>query len=199
MFGLLAVLNSLVPSQREGHEALIYENYIRTGEGVRLNKIYRESSADKRVRKELATIRYKERLQQQVKFVRLMKKLLIKADHEKVNGEIDEELEQMRIKVTQFELKVEKAACAKDINCEDMFNMDKPNDPYDIELEQIIRTATSNIPPTEKFDLKATNKKLKHHDKASGDHVNIQTSNISNDNPHDFGDQLLIECIRKNK
>ncbi len=196
MFGVIAALNSFFSNQREGREALIYENYIRTGQGLLSNKIYRESSVDKQVRKELGAIRYKERLQQQVKFVRLMKKLLIKANR---YGEIDEDLEQMRIKVAQLELKVERAARAKDINCEDMFNMDKPNDPYDIELEQIIRIATSKIPTTEKFDLKTINKKLKHHDKASGDHVNIQTSFISNDNPHDFGDQFLIERIRKKK
>jgi hypothetical protein len=199
MLGLLAALNSLISKQCEGREALIYENYIRTGQGLPSSKIYRESSVDKQARKELAAIRYKERLQQQVKFVRLMKKLLIKADHELVNGEIDEELEQMRIKVAQLEVKVEKAACAKNINCEDMFNLDKPDDAYDIELEQIIRTATSNVTTTKNFDSKTTNEKLKHDDKARGDSVNIQTSYMSNDNPHDSGDQFFIEHIRKKK
>jgi hypothetical protein len=167
MFGLLAALNSL-PKQREGREALNYENYIRTGQGLPSTKIYRESSVDKRARKELAAIRYKERLQQQVKFVRLMKKLLIKVDHETLNGEIDEELEQMRIKVAQLEIKVEKSARAKDINCEDMFDMDKPDDAYDIELEQIIRTATSNITTTETSNI------VNENDKASGDHVLVE-------------------------
>lgn len=187
MFGVIAALNSFFSNQREGREALIYENYIRTGQGLLSNKIYRESSVDKQVRKELGAIRYKERLQQQVKFVRLMKKLLIKANR---HGEIDEDLEQMRIKVAQLELKVERAARAKDINCEDMFNMDKPDDTYDIELEQIIRTATSNVLSTE-------NDKLKHDDKAGGDHVNIQISYKTNDNPHDSGDQVHLERIRK--
>jgi hypothetical protein len=173
MFGLLAALNSLISKQREGREALIYENYIRTGQGLLSSKIYRESSVDKLVRKKLGVIRYKERLQQQVKFVRLMKKFLIKADQEIINGEIDEELEQMRIKVAQLELKVQKSACTKNISCEDMFDMDKPDDAYDIELEQIIRTTT------EKFDSKTIN------DKASGD------------NPFNLGDQILIERIRK--
>ena len=204
MFGLLAALNSL-PKQREGREALNYENYIRTGQGVPSTKIYRESSVDKRARKELAAIRYKERIQQQVKFVRLMKKLLIKVDDETLNGEIDEELEQMRIKVAQLELKVEKSARAKDINCEDMFDMDKPDDPYDIELEQIIRTATSNATSTtENIPSKTTeqtssilNEKLKQDDKASGDNVNTQVSYMINNDMHDNGDQFLVERIRK--
>ena len=179
MFGLLAALSSL-PKQREGREALSYENYIRTGQGLSSSNIYRESSVDKQARKELAAIRYKERLQQQIKFVRLMKKLLLKIS----NVEIDDELEQMRIKVAQLELKVEKSARAKDINCEDMFDMDKPDDAYDIELEQIIRTATS----TETI-----------HSKAIGDNKTIQTSYINNNNPFDSGDQFLIERIRKNE
>jgi len=186
MFGLLAALNFL-PKQREGREALNYENYIRTGQGLPSTKIYRESSVDKRARKELAAIRYKERLQQQVKFIRLMKKLLIKVDHETLNGKIDEELEQMRIKVAQLEIKVEKSARAKDINCEDMFDMDKPDDAYDIELEQIIRTATSSI----------VNEKLKQDDKASGDNVNTQVSYMINNNPYNHGDQFLVERIGK--
>jgi hypothetical protein len=197
MFGLLAALNSLSKPQ-DGREALNYENYIRTGQGLPSNKIYRESSVDKQARKELAAIRYKERLQQQVKFIRLMKKLLIKADNEISYGEIDEELEQMRIKVAQLELKVEKAARAKDINCEDMFDMDKPDDAYDIELEQIIRNATSNITATENLHSKTTeqttniiNEKLEQDDKASGDNINIQSFYINNDNP------FLIERIRK--
>jgi hypothetical protein len=205
MFGLLAALNSL-PNQREGREALNYENYIRTGQGLPSTKIYRESSVDKRARKELAVIRYKERLQQQVKFVRLMKKLLIKAENETPDGEIDEELEQMRIKVAQLELKVERAAREKDISCEDMFNMDKPDDAYDIELEQMIRTTSSSIPTTENIQSKITkqssrtiNETLKEDNKASGDNVTIQSSSINDDNPYDYGDQCLVERICKNK
>ncbi|CAF2629198.1 unnamed protein product [Rotaria sp. Silwood2] len=203
MFGLLAALSSL-PKQREGREALNYENYIRTGQGFPSNKIYRESSVDKRTRKELASIRYKERLQQQVKFVRLMKKLLIKIDHETSNEEIDEELEQMRNKVVQLELKVEKVARTKDINCEDMFNMEKPDDAYDIELEHMIRNVTSNVTTRENIysnAIKQTsniiNEKLKQVSNSCGDSVNIQTSNINNDNSNDHGDQVLIERIRK--
>jgi hypothetical protein len=186
MFGLLAALNFL-PKQREGREALNYENYIRTGQGLPSTKIYRESSVDKQARKQLAAIRYKERLQQQVKFIRLMKKLLIKVDHETLNGEIDEELEQMRIKIAQLEIKVEKSARAKDINCEDMFDMNKPDDAYDIQLEQIIRTATSNI----------GNEKFKQDDKASGDNVNTQVLYMINNNPYNHGDQFLDERIGK--
>jgi hypothetical protein len=191
MFGLLAALNSLSKPQ-EGREALKYENYILTGQGLPSNKIYRESSVDKQARKELAAIRYKERLQQQVKFLRLMKKLLIKANEETPNGEIDEELGQMRIKVAQLELKVEKAARAKDVNCEDMFNMDKPDDAYDIQLEQIIRTATSNIPPTENIQSNIINETIEQDDKAFGDNINIQPY-MNND--HEF----LLERIRKKK
>jgi hypothetical protein len=194
MFGLLAALNSLSKPQ-EGREALKYENYILTGQGLPSNKIYRESSVDKQARKELAAIRYKERLQQQVKFLRLMKKLLIKADKETPNGEIDEELEQMRIKVAQLELKVEKAARAKDVNCEDMFNMDKPDDAYDIQLEQIIRTATSNIPPTENIQSNIINETIEQDEKAFGDNINIQSSSLYMNNDHEF----LLERIRKKK
>ncbi|CAF0793452.1 unnamed protein product [Adineta steineri] len=144
MFGLLAALNSL-PQQREGREALNFENYIRTGQGLPSTKIYYESLVDKRARQELGRIRYKERIYQQIKLIRLMKKLLIKIEHETC----DEELEQMHRKITQLEIKVEKSAHAKNINCEDMFNMDKPDDPYDMELERIIRnTITENIDPT---------------------------------------------------
>lgn len=191
MFGLFAVLNTLIPKQREGREALIYENYIRTGQGLPSSKIYRESSVDKRARKELAIIRYKERLEQQVKFVRLMKKLLIKLDNEINNGGVDEELEQMRLKVFQLERKVEKAAHAKDINCEDMFNINKPDDTYDIELEQIIRTAISHSSTKkEKFDSKTINEKLKHDNKISGDNINIQTLDTSIHNPSASGDHV---------
>ncbi|CAF1148358.1 unnamed protein product [Rotaria sp. Silwood1] len=203
MFGLLAALNFL-PKQREGREALKYENYIRTGQGFSSNKIYRESSVDKRIRKELAAIRYKERLQQQVKFVRLMKKLLIKIDHDRLKEEIDEELEQMRNRVAQLELKVEKVARTKDINCEDMFNMDKPDDAYDIELEQMIRNIISNVTTTENIYSKTSkqtsniiNEKLKQVNIPCGDNINIQTLDINNDNLHDHGDQVLIERIRK--
>jgi hypothetical protein len=178
MFGFLAALYSFIPKQREGRERLIYENYIRTGQGLPKTKIYRESSVDKRTRKELAEIRYKERLQQQIKFIRLMKKLLIKANH---NAEIDEELEQMRIKVSQLELKIEKAACAKNINCDDMFNMDKPDDAYDIQLETIIRNVTSNITTT---TTTTENFESKYDCKAIGDNVDIS---------YDAGDQVFVE------
>ncbi|CAF1206670.1 unnamed protein product [Rotaria sordida] len=203
MFGLLAALNSL-PKQREGREALKYENYIRTGQEFPLNRIYRESSIDKRTRKELASIRYKERLQEQIKFVRLMKKLLIKIDHETINNEIDDELEQMRNKVIQLEMKVEKAAHAKNINCEDMFNMDKPDDDYDIELEQMIRNVTLNVSTIENINSKKIqqtsniiNEKFKQVSQSCGDNVNIQTSDMNIDNSHVHGDQILIERIRK--
>ncbi len=163
MFGFFTAFNSLTSKQREGREALIYENYIRTGQGVSRNKIYRESSADKRVRRELGAIRYKERLQQQIKLIRLMKKLLIKGN--------DEELEQIRIKVAQLELKIEKAARENDVNCEDMFDMDKPDDAYDIQLEKLIRSTILNGTGTENFQLKTVTEKSKHDTNASGDYV----------------------------
>jgi len=75
MFGLFAALNSLL-KPREGREALNYENYIRTGEKLPSHRIYRESSIDRQTRKELASTRSKERVEQQIKFIRLMKKLL---------------------------------------------------------------------------------------------------------------------------
>ncbi|UJR30794.1 hypothetical protein I4U23_018313 [Adineta vaga] len=138
MFGILAALNSIL-KPREGRNALNYENYIRTGQGLPSTKIYRESSLDRQARKDLATIRRKEQIKQQMKFVRLMKKLLFKIDNETSENEIDDEVEQMRLKVAELEIKVEKSALAKNMNCGDIHDMDKPDDDDDIELEEIIR------------------------------------------------------------
>jgi hypothetical protein len=162
MFAFLTAFSSLISKPREGRQALIYKNYIHTGEGVPRNKIYRESSEDKRVRKQFAAIRYKDRLRQQVKLVRLMKKLLIKIND-------DKELEQIRKKIDQIEFKIEKAARENDVNCEDMFDMDKPDDIYDIQLEKLV---ISNITTTENFQLKTVNEKLIYDVQASGDHIN---------------------------
>jgi hypothetical protein len=179
MLGLIAALNSLISKEREGREALIHENFIRNGQGLSTNKIYRESSVDRRARKELAASRYKERLHQQVKFVRLMKKLLIKANQ---SEEIDEEFEEMRQKVAQLEFKVR-----KDMNCEDMLDLTRPDDAYDIELEEFIRTTASST-------------KLNDDEKANGDYVYIRkSSSINKIDPYDCGDQNVIKTIDEKK
>lgn len=199
MFAILAALTSVV-KPREGREALKYENSTRCEQGISSKKIYRESSIDKKARKELAATRYKERLQQQIKLVRLMKKLLLKIDQEAYNDDKDEELNQIREKVTQIELKVEKAARAKDINCEDMFNMNKSDDAYDIELEEIIRNSTLNISHREKSypktDEQMSNTKHEKFRQSCGDNTDIQTIHINKDNPYHDGDKSLIECMR---
>lgn len=189
--GILAALNSLMAPRK----ALNYENYIHTGQGFPSNKIYCESSVDRRARKELAAVRYRERLQQQVKFARLMKKLLIEADQEVSNGDIDDELEQMRDKFAQLQLKVEQAAHKNDINCKDMLDMHKPDDAYDIELEQIIRNAALSVASTDNVYSKTIeqtsnliNEKLKQTDKACGDNVYIQTLNTNEENLFDNED-----------
>lgn len=194
MFGFLTAFNILIPNQREGREALIYENYIRTGQGLPSNRIYRESSIDKRVRKELGIMRYKERLKQQVKLIRLMKKLLIKLDHD-IN---DDELNQIRFKVYQLECKIEKAARAKDINCEDMLNMNKPDDTDDIQLEQIIRTAILNNINKEKLEKKISTENLENDDKTYGDNINIQSTYINIvHKSYDSGDSVFSLNIDK--
>jgi hypothetical protein len=79
----------------------------------------------------------------------------------------------MGIKVAEFELKIEKVARENDINCEDMFDMDKPDDVYDIQLEKLI---TSNVTTTENFHLNTINEKSIYDDQASGDHVDMPSS-----------------------
>ncbi|CAF1641548.1 unnamed protein product [Adineta ricciae] len=142
MFAIIAALNTFSRKHDE-HEALNYENYVCTGQAVPLTKVYRESSFDRRVRKELANIRRMERIQQQVKLVRLMKKLLLK-----IEGELSDEIvEQMRLKIAQIEIKVTKSARAEQINCDDMLDLDKPDDNYDIEIEEMIRKSIENNDP----------------------------------------------------
>ena len=205
MFGLVAALYSL-SEQREDRKALNYENCVHTRQYLPSSKIYRESSVDKRARKEIAVIRCKERLKQQIKYVRLMKKLLIKIDRETFNEEVDEQLEKMRDKVVQLELKVGKAAIAKDIDCEDMFNMEKPDDAYDTELEQTIRGSTRNITNIENIYSKAVkqtsnvvNEKLQQIGKECGDSATTEIFHLSKDNGHSYGDQLLVERPRRIK
>ena len=78
MFGLLAVLSSLMKPRNE-REALNYENYIRSGQGFPSTRIYRESSEEKRKRKELAAQRSYQRVEQQIKLIRLMKKFMLES------------------------------------------------------------------------------------------------------------------------
>ncbi|CAF0849992.1 unnamed protein product [Adineta ricciae] len=127
MFAIIAALNTFSRKHDE-HEALNYENYVCTGQAVPLTKVYRESSFDRRVRKELANIRRMERIQQQ--------------------GELSDEIvEQMRLKIAQIEIKVTKSARAEQINCDDMLDLDKPDDNYDIEIEEMIRKSIENNDP----------------------------------------------------
>lgn len=196
MFGFLAALTSFVPKQREGRDALIFENYIRTGQGLPGNRVYRESAVDKQARKELAAIRSRERLQQQIKFVRLMKKLLIKADRD---GETDEELEQMRVKVAQIEAKIEKAARAKEMSCEDMFDMDMPDDAYDIQLEQLVQRATLNVAASENVQSRTINEECRADARASGDNRDISSPSIVNYLRSDTDDECVAERPGKAK
>jgi len=150
MFGVIAALCSLVSKSND--------NGIRTEQEFSMNRIYRESSADRCARKELASHRQRQYLYEQIKFVRLMKKLLSKIA---AQDPIDEEFEQMRSKVAQLELKIERAARAKQIDCEDMLNLAKPDDDYDIKLEEFIRTTVSKS--------SSIDEKLSYDEKASGD------------------------------
>ena len=199
MFGLLAALNSIV-TEPYGRQALHYENYIRTGQGLSQTKIYRESSADRRARKELANVRSQQRVEQQVKLIRLMKKLLIQADQQTADGDIDEELEQMRNKVTELECKVERAAQKKQLDCSDMFDMKKPDDLYDRELEQMVRNASLNMPNVETLSRPTAEPSVTINDKQShGDHVTILTPETKINAMHDHGDQCSIERIQIQK
>ena len=192
MFGILAALSSLT-ARDHGRHALHYENYIRTGQEPPATKIYSETSAEKQARHELAAVRRKERLEQQVKFVRLMKKLLVRADQDVADGGIDDELEQMRTKVAQIELKVGRAARHEDVNCEAMLNPDTPDDADDIELEDMIRTASANQATTE-TSTTYTDEDLKGCDRACGDHIDILSSSASASRS---SDECLVERIRK--
>ncbi|CAF3342434.1 unnamed protein product [Rotaria socialis] len=203
MFGLLAALTSL-SKRNEGREALNYQNYTSIGQRIPPNKIYRESSADRRARQELGAIRYKQQIKQQIKFVRLMKKLLMKIDHEMFNPETDDELEEMRKKIIQIQLKVEKVARTNNINCDDMFDMHRTDDTYDTELEETIRNAILNVDITENTNSKAThqasnftNETLKQNTQSCVHNTNTQISHTSTDDPYDHGDLFLIECLRK--
>lgn len=141
MFALIAALTT-IPQRREGREALHYENDVRTGHGAPSTRIYRESSAERRARKDLAAVRRMERVQQQLKFVRLMKKLLVRIDQDTVEDDAD--VEQMRVKVGQLQVKVKKAAHDMSLACDDVLDLNRPDDAEDIALEQAIRDATAS-------------------------------------------------------
>ena len=194
MFGFLAALNSFVPKERHGREALIYENDIRSGGGLPRNRIYRESSVDRKARKELIGIRRKERIQQQMKLVRLMKKLFVQIEH---SGEIDAECEQMREKITQIEMKIEKTARENEMKCNDMFDLDQPDDDYDIQLEQLVRRATLN--EVDNFESKPVNEKPKDYTNASGDHADSSSTFVLKNNISESGDGSLVGHIEKAK
>ena len=46
--------------------------------------------------------------------------------------------------ITQIEIKVAKSARAEQISCDDMLDLDKPHDDYDIEIEEMIRKSIEN-------------------------------------------------------
>lgn len=192
MFGLLAALNSFMPKERQGREALIYDNDIREGHGLPKHRIYRESSADKKARKELIGIRTKERIQEQMKFVRLMKKLVLQIEQ---SGDIDEDFEQMRRKVGQIEMKIEKTARENGINSDEMFDLNQPDDEYDIQLEQLVQRVVFN--ETDNID---STKKCNDSKHARGDYGDIlPSSSILNNISHHSGDAFLIDCMRNSK
>lgn len=201
MFGILAALTS-ISSEHQSRERSDGDHRLRTGQGLPSTKIYRESSEEKRARKELARIRSEQRLVQQVKLVRLMKKLLRQAD----DGNVDEELKQMAEKVRQLELKVIRIAEEKNFNADAMLDLEKPDDDDDRQLEQMIRLASVHMPDTEnstetidepprKIPDKAP---IPNDDQSHGDYMNIQMnpteiSSLSSDR----GDFQLIDRSRK--
>lgn len=150
MLGIIAALCSLISKSNEGHQGF-----------STTNRIYRESSAERRARKELAANRQREHVYEQIKFVRLMKKLLEKIALQQNTN--DDEFELMRSKVAQLELKIERAARTKQINCEDMLNLSKPDDDYDIRLEEFIRLTVSNSSSNDEI--------FSYDEKASGDYM----------------------------
>ena len=195
MFGLFAAINSLW-NLREGRQALHYENYIRTGQGIPPTKIYRESSSERRARKELALVRSRQRFEQQLQLVRLMKKLLARADQQIASGDIDDELEQMRTKVTQLEVKLRNVARAKNLPCDDKLDLEKSDDADDLELEQMVREACKkeNTPsPTDVPVVKQIS------EQPQGDCTGVLSSGKKTDQPHDRGDHNLIERKRSDK
>ena len=207
MFGILAALTS-IKTERQGRQALDHENYIRTGQGLPRTRIYRESSEEKRTRKELAQIRAQQRFVQQVKLVRLMKKLRRQIDDENVDEEVDE----MTEKVRQLELKVIHIAKQKNINVEAMLDLEKPDDDDDRQLEDIVRQASIHMPDTENCDRKEgedsfrnilPNPLMNNNDQSHGDNMNLQsdqtkietlllTSSVS-----DHGDNPLVQRSKK--
>lgn len=196
MFGLFAAINSL-SNLREGRQALHYENYIRTGQGLPPTKIYRESSSERRARKELALVRSRQRFEQQLKLVRLMKKLLAQADQQLANGDIDDELEQMRTKVIHLEVKLRNAARAKNLPWEDELDLEKSDDTDDLELERMIREACNKEntppPPTDVLVVKQIS------EQPPSDRTGVLSSEKKMDQPHDRGDHNLIERKRSDK
>ena len=195
MFGLLAAITSL-PNDREGRQALHYENYIRTGQGLPATKIYRESSSERRARKELAVVRSRQRFEQQGKLVRLMKKLLIQADQQTTTEDVDEELEQMRVKVTQLELKLQKTAGEKNLSCAEILDLEKPDDDDDLELEQMVREGCKKENNHCQANKTSVNKNC---EQPPGDHTGVASSATRIDQPCDRGDHNLSERKRNEK
>ena len=207
MFGILAALTS-ISTERSGRQALDQENYVRTGQGLPRTRIYRESSEEKRTRKELAQERSRQRLVQQVKLVRLMKKLLQQIDA----SENDKEFDEMAEKVRQLELKVIRIAEQKNFNAEVMLDLAQPDDDDDRQLEQIVRQASTRLPDTENCKKESTAESFRDillaaspnsSDQSQGDPMNSQADQTKSESLlltsqlPDCGDNHLIARARK--
>ena len=132
-----------------------------------------------------------------------MKKLLIRIDHETSKDENDDEFECMWNQIVEIEYKVRQASHMKNINCDDMLNMEKLDDSYDIELEEIIRMATINLMDREKSSMKTTEKlsnmieekQSQQINQATGDNLQIPTLSMSKDHLYELGDRFIVESV----
>lgn len=186
MFGLFAAL-SLLTKPNEGRETLDYENYVRTGQGLPKNRIYRETTLEKRHREELASIRSYQRIEQQIKLIRLMKKLIRAIDQEISNEQIDEDFERMKNQVAKLQSKVERAAIRKGFDLNGIFNLDIPSRFDDAQLEESIRQSSIRI---------AKEKSNINHPETSKKIIS-ETEKLQM--PKDSGDYGSMECVIRNK
>lgn len=191
MFGLLAVLSSLMKPRNE-REALNYENYIRSGQGFPSTRIYRESSEEKRKRKELAAQRSYQRVEQQIKLIRLMKKLLQQTEQYDRQGEIDSDFERMRHKVAELQEKIERIAQEKNFIGTELFDLEKNKQFDDVELEQFILNASMKME-----DDEPKSKSFDYNHQSGDDHLIHRTSEIDMSSPSEHGDYPLGDFARK--
>ncbi|CAF0911781.1 unnamed protein product [Didymodactylos carnosus] len=143
MFAILAAISSIRGLRANPREALVHENYTCMGIRRPITRIYSETLEDKAARHKLADKRRLERIHRQIKFVRLMKKLMIEVEQKEremtLNGGSNLDSERLREQVKVTSEKVEMYAKRYNVPFEDDWNLNKEDDNYDRDLNAIIR------------------------------------------------------------